>query len=147
MKKFITPLFGILLIVLVIAGCETIKNLPTNTTGGLFSLNGSWKLNATTDDKALVGTIITVYPVVGNGSLKTIQNNTYCVKEGDLLWNNVKSNGAGGFSLSSLVSACDGKTVTRDALLTVINNDEVSVTTRTASGSELIQQWKRVTSK
>ena len=128
-----------------LVGCDTIKNLPTNTTGGLFSLNGTWRLNATTDTKALEGSTITVYPIVGNGTLKTIQNNTYCVKEGEAIWKSLKTNAAGGFTLSTLVGACNGTIVYRDANLSVISNDEVSVTTRTAAGSELIQQWKRVT--
>ena len=147
MKKILTAACSILAISIVLVSCDTIKNLPTNTTGGLFSLNGTWRLNATTDNKALQGSTITVYPVVGNGTIKTLENNTYCVKEGEQIWKSVKSNNAGGFTFSTLVSACNGSIVYRDANLTVINNDEVTVTTRTASGTELIQQWQRVTSK
>ena len=135
----------LLVITLATTGCETIKNFPTNTTGGVFSLNGTWKMVATTDSKSLEGTTINVYPVVGNGTIKTLANNTYCVKEGDQIWRNIKSNGAGGFNLAALVSACNGTTVTKDAVVNVINNNEITLTSRTSGGSELIQQWKRVT--
>jgi len=133
--------------VLLFTACDTIKNLPTNTTGGLFSLNGTWRLESTTDNKALQGTTISVYPVIGNGTVKTIENNTYCIKEGTDLWRSVKGNGKGGFTMNTLVSACNGTTITKDADITVISTDEVTVNTRTATGTELIQQWKRVTSK
>ena len=146
MKKAFTLALSFIVLAAMFVGCDTIKNLPTNTTGGLFSLNGTWRLNSTTDNHSLEGSTITVYPIVGNGTVKTILNNTYCVKEGDQIWKNLKSNGAGGFTLATLVSACNGTTVTRDANLNVINNDEVTVTSRTATGTELIQQWRRVTS-
>ena len=42
--------------VTLFSACDTIKNLPTNTSGGLFSLNGNWKLASTTDNNAQVGT-------------------------------------------------------------------------------------------
>ena len=135
----------LLVLAVVGTGCDTIKNFPTNTTGGVFSLNGTWRLAATTEDKALEGTTINVFPVVGNGTIKSVMNNTYCVKEGDQLWRSIKSNTNGGFSLAALVSACNGTTVTRDAVVNVMNNNEITLTTRTSGGSEMIQQWKRVT--
>jgi hypothetical protein len=137
----------LLVVAVVGTGCDTIKNFPTNTTGGVFSLNGTWLLASTTDDKALEGTTLNVYPVVGNGTIKSVTNNTYCVKEGDQLWRSIKSNTNGGFSLAALVSACNGTTVTRDAVVNVVNNNEITLTTRTSSGREMKQQWKRVTSE
>ena len=127
------------------SSCETLKNLPTNTTGGVFSLNGTWRLSSTTDNNANVGTVITVYPVVGNATVKTLGSaNTYCIRENDDMWRNVKSNGAGGFTINTLVNACNGSTVYKDGLISVVNNDEITVSTRTAGNSELIQHWVRV---
>jgi hypothetical protein len=92
----------------------------------------------------MVGTTISVYPVVGNASAKKIENNTYCVRENDAVWKSVKGNGAGGFTLSSLVSACNGSTVYHDAMINVASTDKITVTTKTATNSELVQAWERV---
>ena len=147
MRKIVNVLSMLCCVIFLSPACDTIKNLPTNTTGGLFSLNGTWQLTSTTDGQALKGTTINVYPVIGNGTIKTLQNNTYCLKEGDQVWRSVKNNDAGGFTMQTMVSACNGATVTRDATITIVNNDEVAVTSRTAGGAEMIQQWKRVTTK
>jgi hypothetical protein len=129
---------------LAITSCETLQNLPTNTTGGVFSLNGNWQLTSTNDNNAMVGSTITVYPVVGNGTIKTISNNTYCIREQDELWRSVKSNGAGAFTVNTLVNACNGSTVYKDGIINVVNNNEVTVSTRTAGNTELIQRWTRI---
>jgi uncharacterized protein with beta-barrel porin domain len=85
-----------------------------------------------------------VYPEVGNATVKTIGNNIYCVRDGDQLWKSVKSNGSGGFTISNLVTACNGTTTFKEGTISVVNNDQVTVTTRTATNSELIQAWERV---
>lgn len=144
MRKFLIISFIIALSSCVIFSCETIKNLPTNTTGGLFSLNGSWRLTSTTDNNALVGTIITVYPLGGNAMVKAVNYNTYCFRENDEIWKKVKANSAGGFTISTLVNGCNGTSVYRDGTISVVNNDKVTVTSRTAGNSELIQAWERV---
>ena len=128
----------------ILSSCDAIKNLPTNTTGGVFSLNEAWRLTSPTDNNAMSGTTITVYPVVGNATVKTIGNNIYCVRDGDQLWKSVKSNGSGGFTISNLVTACNGTTTFKEGTIAVVNNDQVTVTTRTATNSELIQAWERV---
>ena len=133
--------------VLILSSCDAIKNLPTNTTGGVFSLNGTWRLTSSTDNNAMAGTTIVVYPVVGNAAVKTVANNTYCVREGDQFWKSVKSNGSGGFTISNLVSACNGTTTFKEGTIAVVSNDQITVTTRTASNSELIQAWERVKNK
>jgi hypothetical protein len=129
---------------LMVTSCETLKSLPTNTTGGLFSLNGNWRLTSTTDGKAMVGTTISVLPVVGSATIKTLANNTYCIREKDELWTSVKGNGAGGFTINNLVNACNGTTVYKEGTIAVATNDKITVTTRTATNSELIQAWERV---
>src|SRR5438128_7294569 len=58
MRRIFSGGLIILLVTFMICSCDTIKNLPTNTTGGLFSLNGNWRLASTTDNNALVGTTI-----------------------------------------------------------------------------------------
>jgi hypothetical protein len=127
----------------VLISCDTIKSIPTNTTGGLFSLNGTWKLTSTTDANAMVGTTVTVLPVRGSATAKTVENNTYCVRTNDVVWKSVKSNGAGGFTTSVLVSACNG-TVYNDGTIGVATNDKITVSTRTATNTELVQAWERV---
>lgn len=137
--------FAILVCSIVFASsCDTIKSLPTNTTGGLFSLNGTWKLTSTTDRNSLVGTTISVVPVVGSGTIKTLANNTYCLREKDELWTGVKSNGAGGFTINALVSACNGSTIYKEGTITVVTNERISVTTKTANNAEMTQSWQRV---
>ncbi len=128
----------------LLASCNAIKNLPTNTTGKLFSLNGTWKLTGTTDGDAMVGTTITVLPVIGNATIKSVQNNAWCARQNDQIWKKVKSNESGGFTISTLVNACNGTTF-NDGVISVVNNDKITVTTRTATNTELIQAWNRIT--
>jgi hypothetical protein len=144
MRKIFSTGLAIMLAIMVISSCDTIKNLPTNTTGGLFSLNGTWKLTSTSDNNALVGSTITVYPVVGNAVVKSINNNTYCVRENDPIWKSVKGNGAGGFSISTLVNGCNGTTVYKDGTISIVTADKVTVTSRTSGNTELVQAWDRV---
>ena len=79
------------------SACETIKNLPTNTSGGLFSLNGSWKLANTTDNNAQVGTVVSIAPAIASAFVKTFENNSYCFRAGDEAWKSVSSRPNGGF--------------------------------------------------
>ena len=144
MKKLLSYVFVFISIVASTSSCDTLKSIPTNTTGSLFSLNGTWQLTASSDNSAMTGTTIVILPVVGNASVKTVANNTYCVKEKDAYWKTIKANGNGGFNMSNLVSACNGSSVYKDGTIAVINSDKISVTTRTATNSELIQAWDRV---
>jgi hypothetical protein len=144
MKKLLTSITFLLIATLFITSCDTLKTVSTNTTGGIFSLNGTWKLTSSTDNNAMAGTTIVVYPVVGNASVTAVANNTYCVREGDAIWKTIKSNGSGGFTLSNIVTACNGSATYKDGTVSVVNNDKVTVTTRTASNVELIQAWERV---
>jgi hypothetical protein len=72
-RKLPLSLFA-LVTLFILSSCDAIKNLPTNTTGGVFSLNGTWRLTSSNDNNAMSGTTITVYPVVGNATVKTIGN-------------------------------------------------------------------------
>lgn len=131
-------------IVTIFTQCNTLKGLPTNTSGGLFSLNGSWQLTATNDNRALEGTVVTVVPGFADASVKTISNNTYCVRERDVLWKGLKSLQGGTFSTDNLVNACTGSVLYQPATITVISNDEIRLSGHNASSTELVQTWKRV---
>ena len=89
--------------------------------------------------------MINVAPVLGNATVVSLANNQYCLRDGDVIWRSITSTSAGGFSISSLVSSCNGSTIYRDATITVLTNNEIRVTGKTASGAELIQTWTRNT--
>lgn len=136
---------GFLTLTLIsITGCDAIKNLPTNTTGNLFSLNGTWKLINTSDGKSMVGSTISVYPLAGNAILNIVNNNTYCVRKGDEMWKTVKSNGNGGFTNSVLITACNETTVYKDGSITVLTNDKISLITSNTLNKTITQTWERV---
>ena len=131
--------------VILFSACETIKNLPTNTSGGLFSLNGNWKLLSTTDNNAQVGTIVTVAPAIASAFVKTFENNSYCYRISDEAWRSLSSRPSGGFTIQSLASACNGTAVYKAGEITVLTNDRIRVTTKTGNDGNLGQEWVRVT--
>ena len=131
-------------IVTIFTQCDTLKKIPTNTSGGLFSLNGNWRLATSSDNRALEGTVVTVVPGITDAAVRTLSNNTYCVREGDVLWRSIKSFEGGTFSMETLVNACTGGAVYRPATITVLTNDEIRVATHTTAGIELLQTWRRV---
>ena len=132
-------------IVTLFSACETIKNLPTNTSGGLFSLNGSWKLSSTTDNNAQVGTVITVTPAIASAFVKTFENNSYCYRTSDEAWRSLSSRPNGGFTIQTLASACNGTAVYKAGEITILTNDQVRVNTKTSTDAVLVQEWRRVT--
>ncbi len=142
MKRYI--LFFSIAIVTIFTQCDTLKNLPTNTSGGVFSLNGSWQLASSNDNRAMEGTIVSVVPGVADATVRTLANNTYCVRERDVLWRDLKNLQGGSFSLNNLVSACTGSPIYEQATITVLTNDEIKITSRTNTGIELVQTWRRV---
>ena len=141
MKRYF--LFFCIAIVTIFTQCDTLKNLPTNTSGGLFSLNGSWQLASSNDNRSMEGTVVSVVPGVADATVRTLANNTYCVRERDVLWRNLKKVQGGSFSLDNLVSACAGSPIYQQATLTVLTNDEIRITGRTNTGTELVQTWRR----
>lgn len=132
-------------IISIFSACETIKNLPTNTSGGLFSLNGSWKLSSTTDNNAQVGTVITVTPAIASAFVKTFENNSYCYRTSDEAWRSLSSRPNGGFTIQTLASACNGTAVYKAGEITILTNDQVRVNTKTRTDAVLVQEWSRVT--
>ena len=127
-----------------LSSCETIKNLPTNTSGGLFSLNGNWKLSSTTDNNAQVGTIVTVAPAIASAFVKTFSNNSYCYRANDEAWKSLNSRPNGGFTIQSLASACNGTSIYKTGEITILTNDQIRVNTKTGTDVVLIQEWVRV---
>ena len=130
---------------ILFSACETIKNLPTNTSGGLFSLNGNWRLASTTDNNAQVGTVVTVTPAIASAFVKTFENNSYCYRAGDEAWKSVSSRPSGGFTIQSLSSACNGTAIYKTGEITVLTNDKIRITTKTITDANLVQEWNRVT--
>jgi hypothetical protein len=136
-----------LAIVTIFAQCDTLKGLPTNTSGGLFSLNGNWQLTSSGDNRALEGTVVTVVPGIADATVKSISNNTYCIRERDVLWKGIKSLQGGTFSTDNLVNACRDSVLYKPATITVLTSDEIRLTGHTATSTELIQTWKRVSTE
>lgn len=142
MKTYTVFLCGAILT--LFTQCDSLKKIPTNTSGGIFSLNGVWQLATTNDNNALAGTAVQVFPGITDATVRTLSNNTLCVRERDVLWRNIKAGESGTFSLETLVNACSGTPVYQAATLTALNNDEVRITGRTSAGTELLQTWRRV---
>jgi hypothetical protein len=127
----------------ILVSCNVIKNMPAEKKG-IESLDGAWKLEATNDDNALMGTTISVYPLTADGLITTLQNNSYCVRPSEVIWKDITTASHGGFSIHSLTNSCISSLVYKPATLTLLNNDEIKLTGQTASGKELEQIWKRV---
>lgn len=130
-------------IVTIFTQCDTLKNLPTNTSGGVFSLNGNWRLATSSDNRALEGTVVTVVPGIADAAVRNLSNNTYCVRDGDILWRSIRSFEGGTFSMETLVNSCTAGAVYRPATITVLSNDEIRISTHTPAGLELLQTWRR----
>ena len=56
---------------------------------------------------------------------------------------NLAARDGGVFNLETLVNACNGAPVYKAALLNMVNNDEIRITTQTVNNNELVQVWKR----
>ena len=141
MKRYL--LFYLLAIVTIFTQCETLQTLPTNTSGGLFSLNGAWNLSSNSDNSSMVGTVVQVFPGVSTGTVRSIGNNNYCVRERDAMWRGLNNRTGGGFNLELLVNACEGTTTYKQATITAISNDEIRIVSQAKDGKELVQVWQR----
>ena len=144
MKK-ITFLGILISSIIIFSSCETLKKFPTNTSGGIFSLNGNWKLVSTNDNNAQIGTLITVSPAIASGFVKSMENNNYCYRIGDEAWKLVNSLSVGGFSILYLSSACNGTTVYKQGEIAVLTNNQIRIITKTLNDISLVQEWTRVT--
>lgn len=143
MKKIILSILTGLL--LFFTACDTVKKFPTNTSGGLFSLNGSWKLTTTTDNNAQVGTIVSVAPAIASGFVTNLENNSYCYRSGDEAWKIISVKINGGFTIKLLTSACNASTVYKEGEITVLTNDMIRINSKNNVEQPLVQEWARIT--
>lgn len=131
-------------ILTIFTQCDTVKNLPTNTSGGVFSLNGQWQLDSAGSTKNMEGTVITVLPGFSEATVSTLPPvNSSCVRERDALWRNIKSNPNGGFLADVLVNACTDSPQYQAATITVVSNNEIKVRTLAGTEAEVVQTWRR----
>ncbi len=88
------------------------------------------------------GTIVSVVPGFGEGTIRTMNNNTYCMRQRDAMWRNIRSADAELFTIDLLVTNCNG-TLYKPATITVVNSNEIRINGHTALSTELIQTWRR----
>lgn len=139
--KFLTT--AVLLVLLTgLFSCEAIQK-ATNSTGSAFTLSGQWQLTSNTPDNVLVGSKVTVAPFVSEARISTLAAAANCLRENDVVWKAIAANNTGGFTVSNLVSGCNGLNY-QPANIFVINNNEIRVTGKNANGQEATQLWKRV---
>lgn len=135
---------GFLFTVISFISCEALKK-TSNTTGGVFSLNGQWELASNTPENTLVGSKVTVAPFISEGRFTAIANNSQCFRENDIKWKNIVTNNNGGFLLNNLLSSCTtGSLNYQPATITIVNNNEILLTGRNVNGQDNTQTWRRV---
>ncbi|MEJ7626803.1 MAG: hypothetical protein WKF35_08070 [Ferruginibacter sp.] len=128
-----------------LSGCDALKK-TSNTTGGVFSLNGQWELTSNTPENTLIGSKVTVAPFISEARFNTIANNTQCFRDNDIKWKNIATNNNGGFLLNNLLSSCStGSLNYQPATITVVNTNEIRLAGRNVNGQDNNQTWKRVT--
>ena len=134
-----------LLTCISLASCDTLQK-TSNTTGGVFSLNGQWELVSNTPENTLVGSKVTVAPFISEGRFTAIANNSQCFRDNDVKWKNIATNSNGGFLLNNLLSSCNtGSLNYQPATITVVNTNEIRLTGRNVNGQDNTQTWHRVT--
>ncbi|RYF88775.1 MAG: hypothetical protein EOO03_07595 [Chitinophagaceae bacterium] len=139
--KFL-QLLAVIIIGFNLVSCEAIQK-ATNTTGSTFSLTGKWKLASNSPENVLVGSVVTVTPVLSEGRLSTMNGTGNCLRQSDVVWKSIAADNAGGFTISNLVSGCNGLNF-QPANIYVINTDEVRLTGKNANGQDITQVWQRV---
>ena len=138
--KIISFLFAILFFI----SCDALKK-TSNTTGGVFSLNGQWELTSNSPENTLIGSRVTVAPFISEARFTLLANNTQCFRENDVKWKNIATNNNGGFLMNNLISNCtSGSLNYQPATIKVVNNNEIVVTGRNANNQDNSQTWKRV---
>ena len=141
----ISKLITLILIIITFASCDALKK-TSNTTGGVFSLNGQWELSSNSPENTLVGSRVTVAPFISEARFTTIANNTQCFRENDVKWKNIATNNNGGFLLNNLLSSCNSASLNyQPAIITVVNTNEIRLTGRNINGQDNTQTWRRIT--
>jgi len=132
------------LILLTLFSCDAVQK-ATNSTGGVFSLTGQWQLTANTPENTLIGSKVTVAPIVSEAAFTSLVNNTQCYRENDIKWKNILTDKNGGFTVSQLLSNCTAGTLNyQPASIYVVNSNEIRLTGKNAEGLDNTQTWKRV---
>lgn len=138
-------LFSILAIAIAFASCAQLQQATNTTVGSVFSLNGKWQLESSSPENTLIGTIVTVAPIVSTGTITTLAGNTQCYRENDVKWKNIKTDGAGGYRIDNLLSNCNSSSLTYQiANIAVVNNNQIRVTGQNVAGQENTQTWNRI---
>ena len=141
MKKI--KLIGLLFTAIFFYSCDTIQK-ATNSTGGVFSLTGTWELYSNSPDNTLTGSRVTVLPLVSEGRFILLNNNTQCYRENDVKWKDIMSDNSGSFNISNLVSTCNtGSLNYKPAKILVVNANEIRVSGKNATGMDNMQVWRK----
>ena len=136
-------LFALASLVLSLFSCDTLQK-ATNSTGGVFSLTGTWELISSAPENKLTGSKVTVAPFVSEGTFTTLLNNTQCYRENDIKWKNILSDKNGGFTLNQLLSNCNSASLNyQPATIYVINTNEIRLSGKNVDGVENTQTWRR----
>ena len=138
-------LFSLLGFIMAMVSCDTLQQ-ATNTTGtAVFSLNGKWQLNSNSPENTLLNSIVTVTPLLSQGALTYVANNSQCYRENDIKWKNIRSDKAGGYTIDNLLSNCaSGALNYQPAAIYVISNTEIRITGKNAAGQDNTQTWSRI---
>lgn len=142
MKKF--NLLAISVAIISLMSCDALKK-TSNTTGGVFSLNGQWELISNSPENTLTGSRVTVAPFISEARFTVLANNTQCFRDNDVKWKNIATNNNGGFLLNNLLSSCStGSLNYQPATLTVVNNNEIRILGKNVTGQDNNQTWRRI---
>ncbi len=140
MKSF--KYLAIIFAAISLISCEAIQK-ATNSTGSAFTLTGKWQLTSNIPENILVGSTVTVAPVLSEARITAMVGTGNCMRENDIIWKAIISDNVGGFTLSNLVSGCSGLNY-QPAVIYIINSNEIRLTGKNASGQDITQLWKRV---
>lgn len=135
-------ILSVLFALLLFSGCETIQK-ATNSTGSAFTLSGQWELVSNSPENVLVGTKVTVAPIISEGRITTLNAAANCLRQADVLWKSIAADGSGGFTISNLLTGCNGLNY-QPAIIYVVNSNEIRVTGKNISAQDLTQLWKRI---
>lgn len=140
-------LFSAVAFITLLASCSQLQQATnTTTTGAVFSLTGKWQLISNAPENTLLNTVVTVTPIISQGTITSLQNNTQCYRENDVKWKSIKADKAGGsYTIENLLSNCSsGGLNYQPATITVINNTTIKLTGQNAAGQANEQTWTRV---
>ena len=138
----IVKIWTIIIAAFTLVSCEAIQK-ATNTTGSAFTLTGQWQLTSNSPDNVLVGSVVAVAPLVSEARITSLAGTGNCLRQADIAWKGIAADNAGGFNITNLVSGCSGLNY-QPASIYVINNSEIRLTGKNASGQDATQLWKRV---